>query len=165
MSLNSLGPRHRTTRRDVSSVFRWLEWVGFESMWELVLQLVIEIIGQVVFELLVALGLESLSDSGIRERESRPLAGAIAQFLIGLCAGGLSLLMYSRRVSPHSAIPGLSLVLSPLGTGIAMHWLGEMWRDRGKEPPPLFSFKAGALFAFGMALARFVYLEPGWRFF
>ena len=60
-------------------------------------------------------------------------------------------------------MPGLSLGLSPVGTGIAMHWLGEMWRDRGKDPPALFSFKAGALFAFGMAVVRFVYLELGWK--
>lgn len=132
-------------------------------MLELLLQLAIEIIGQVIFELLVAAGLESLADSGIRDRESRPLAGAIAQFLIGLCAGVLSLVIISRRLTGPSLIPGLSLVLSPVGTGMAMHWLGEMWRDRGKDPPALFCFKAGALFAFGMALTRFVYLELGWR--
>jgi hypothetical protein len=52
-------------------------------------------------------------------------------------------------------------VLSPIGTGIAMHWIGEFWRERGR--PALFSFRAGAIFAFGMALVRFVYLELGWR--
>jgi hypothetical protein len=132
-------------------------------MLELLLQLAIEIIGQVIVELLAAVGLESLADSGIRERESRPVAAATTQFLMGLCAGVLSVLIYSRRLTPHSAIPGLSLLLSPVGTGIAMHWLGEMWRDQGKNPPVLFSFKAGALFAFGMAIVRFVYLELGWR--
>ena len=132
-------------------------------MWVLLLQLVIEVIGQVIFELLVAGGVESLTDSRVRERTSRPLAAPITQFLMGLCAGVLSLLIYSRQLTPHSAMPGLSLVLSPVGTGIAMHWLGEMWRDRGKDPPALFSFKAGALFAFGMAVVRFVYLELGWK--
>jgi hypothetical protein len=134
-------------------------------MLELLLQLVIEIIGQVIVELLAAGGWESLTDSGFRVRRSRPWVTGIAQFLMGLCAGVLSVLIYSRRLTPHSAIPGLSLLLSPLGTGIAMHWLGEMWRDRGKEPPALFSFKAGALFAFGMAVVRFVYLEHGWNRF
>ena len=134
-----------------------------ELVFELLLQLVIEFIAQVIFELLAAMGLESLTDSGIRERESRPLAAAITQFLMGRCAGVLSLLIYSRRLMPHSAMRGLSLVLSPLGTGMAMHWLGEMWRNRGKDPPALFSFKAGALFAFGMAVVRSVYLELQWN--
>ena len=58
-----------------------------ELVFELLLQLVIEFIAQVIFELLAAMGLESLTDSGIRERESRPLAAAITQFLMGLCAG------------------------------------------------------------------------------
>ena len=137
--------------------------LSVEFMLELLLQLVIEIIGQVIFELLVACGWESLTDSGLRVRQSRPLVAGIAQFLMGLSAGVLSLLILSRRLWPQSAIPGLSLVLSPVGTGIAMHWLGELWRDRGKQPPALFSFKAGAIFAFGMALARFVYLELGWN--
>jgi hypothetical protein len=49
----------------------------------------------------------------------------------------------------------------PLGTGVAMHWIGEFWVQRQKDRPALFSFRAGALFAFGMALVRFIYLELG----
>jgi hypothetical protein len=77
---------------------------------------------------------------------------------MGICAGMLSLFIVGRRLVPHSLLPGVSLMLAPLGTGLAMHWLGELWRDRGKEPPALFSFPAGAIFALGMALVRFVYL-------
>jgi hypothetical protein len=47
--------------------------------------------------------------------------------------------------------------------GIVMHWLGEFWRARGRDTPILFSFRSGAIFAFGMALVRFVYVEMGWR--
>jgi hypothetical protein len=61
-------------------------------------------------------------------------------------------------------MPGLSLVLAPIGTGVvAMHGLGEFWLRRGMDRPALFSFRAGAIFAFGMALVRFVYLILRWR--
>jgi hypothetical protein len=125
------------------------------------LQLVLEIAGQIFFELLTALGWESV-DSLRPERKARPVLARLGQFLMGLAAGILSLLIFGRRLVPRPVIPGLSLVLSPIGTGIAMHLMGERWRERGRHRPALFSFWPGAIFAFGMALVRFVYLEIGW---
>ena len=86
------------------------------------------------------------------------LAG-IGQFLAGLGAGLLSLGVFRARLLPRATLPGISLVLSPLGTGIVMHLLGELWRTRGKDPPMLFTFRAGAIFAFGMALVRLWYFS------
>jgi hypothetical protein len=131
-------------------------------MFEFLLQLLIEIVGQIIFEALTALGWESLKDSTRRERETRPALAAVGHFLMGVLAGVLSLFIIGRRVTPHSPVSGISLVLSPIGTGIAMHWIGEFWRERGLDRPALFSFWAGAIFAFGMALVRFAYLELGW---
>ena len=81
---------------------------------------------------------------------------------MGLVAGVVSLVLIRRRLMPPTRVPGLSLVLSPIGTGMAMHWIGEFWRERGRDRPTLFSFRTGDIFAFGMALVRFVYLELGW---
>jgi MFS family permease len=128
-------------------------------MFEFLFELLIEIVGQIIFEGLTTLGWESLKHSGRRERRSNPVLAAIGHFLMGLCAGVLSLFIIGRRLTPHSPLTGISLVLSPIGTGIAMHWMGEFWRERGRDRPALFSFRAGAIFAFGMALVRFVYLE------
>ena len=128
---------------------------------ELLFELVIEVAGQILFELLTAFGWESLDS--LPERKSRPVLARVGQFLMGVAAGVLSLLVFGERLVPRSVIPGLSLVLSPIGTGIAMHWIGEWWPERGRPRPALFSFWAGAIFAFGMALVRFVYLEIGWR--
>lgn len=115
-----------------------------------------------MFEFVAGFGWESLKDSMRRDRESKPLLAGTGHFLFGVCAGVLSLLIIGRRLAPQSPVPGLSLVLSPIGTGIAMHWIGEFWRERGRDRPALFSFRAGAIFAFGMALARFAYLELEW---
>jgi hypothetical protein len=117
----------------------------------------------VIVEFLTALGWKSLTDSVGRESESTPVLAAVGHLLLGLAAGVISLLIFPRRLTPHSPMPGLSLLLSPIGTGVAMHWLGEFWRERGRDRPVLFSFRAGAIFAFGMALVRFVYVEMGWR--
>ena len=132
-----------------------------EFLLELLFQLLIEIAAEILFELLTALGWESL-DSMRPARKPRPVLARFGQFLMGLVAGILSLLVFGRRLVPRPVVPGLSLVLAPIGTGIAMHWMGEWRRERGRDRPALFSFWAGAIFAFGMALVRFVYLEIGW---
>src|SRR5262249_3435601 len=134
-----------------------------ESLLELLLQIVIEIVGEVTLEFLVTLGWESLGDSMRPTRRLPPVMTSIGHFLAGLCAGAVSLLVVSRRLSPYSPWPGISLLLAPLGTGLVMHGLGNLWEERGRARPVLFSFRAGAVFAFGMALARFVYIELHWR--
>jgi hypothetical protein len=124
---------------------------------------VLEIAGQIFFELLTSLGWEALKDSVRTERESNPLLAGFGHLLMGLLAGVISVLVFGIRLVPRPVVPGVSLVLSPIATGLAMHTIGEWWRERGRDRPALFSFWAGAIFAFGMALVRFVYLEIGWR--
>jgi hypothetical protein len=79
-------------------------------------------------------------------------------FLTGGIAGALSLLLYANRVTRDALFPGISLILSPLGTGLAMQWLGDRWRE-DTQRPVLFTFRGGATFAFGMALVRFLYMR------
>lgn len=116
-----------------------------------------------VSEIVLGLGWDSLAHGMRRERTANPILARIGHFIMGLVAGVLSLLIFSGRVLARPIVPGASLVLSPLVTGIAMRWLGELWRSRGREAPALYSFWSGAIFAFGMALVRFVYLELGWN--
>lgn len=103
-----------------------------------------------------------MKDSLRPEHKSTPVLAGFGHFLIGLSAGVLSLLVFGTRLLPRPVIPGLSLIASPIATGIAMNWIGDWWSERGRGRPALFSFWAGAIFAFGMALVRFVYLEMGW---
>src|SRR5262249_25858047 len=64
-----------------------------------------------------------------------------------------------HRLVPYSPVPGLSLILSPLGNGIVMHLIGRRWNDRPSDRPALFTFGAGFLFGFGVGLGRFVWLR------
>jgi hypothetical protein len=128
-------------------------------MLEFLFQFVLEVLGQIFFELAAELGWHSLKDSMRREREASPVLAAIGHFLMGVIAGGLSLLLFSTRLTERGPIPGVSLLASPLATGLAMHWIGEFWRDAGRERRALFTFRGGAVFAFGMALVRFLYFE------
>lgn len=56
----------------------------------------------------------------------------------------------------HAPVPGASLLLSPLMTGGMMELYGR-WRSTGGHATSSAStFWGGALFAFGMALVRFL---------
>lgn len=122
-----------------------------------------QILGEVLVELLAVFGWRSLGDAIRPERHAHPVLATIGQFMLGMMAGVLSLVIIRRRIVGPSPVPGLSLILSPIGTGLAMHVLGRLWpRDWG-EKPGLMSFWAGAIFAFGMVLVRFVYLEDPWQ--
>ena len=136
-----------------------------ELIFGFVAQLVIEILGQVVFEFITAFGWESVKHSARRRGESRPVLAGIGHLLLGLSAGALSVWIVPRRLFPQAPWPGVSLVLSPIATGMIMRWIGEWWSARVADRPALFSFRAGAIFAFGMALVRFAFREIDWRMF
>lgn len=127
-----------------------------EAIFEFLLQLVIEIIWQVLFELVTSLGWESLAHSMRRERESHPVLAGIGLLILGVLGGLITLLVFPSRLTTHSPFPGVSLIASPLATGMVMHQIGEYCRERGWDRPRMFSFWGGATFAFGMAAVRYV---------
>lgn len=78
-------------------------------------------------------------------------------FITGAALGLVWSLDFPQRLTaPTHAIPGLSIVLAPLATGLAMHVYGKWRRNDGGQPSRLATFWGGALFAFGVALARFL---------
>lgn len=125
--------------------------------------MIFQVLGDLLFEGAATLGWESLKDSVRLEREATPVLAGLGHLLLGLAAGVVSLMVFDRRLTPASAIPGLSLIAAPLTTGAAMHGLGGVWPLGGRDRLALFTFRAGALFAFAMAVVRFVHLELQWR--
>ena len=128
-----------------------------EEILLLVLDLVVELIVQVVFEIVTELGLSALQAALDRPpRRSLPLA-AFGLFLVGAGLGGLSLLVWPGRIFEPGPVPGLSLLLGPIGAGAAMHAWGAYRRSRGHAVSNLATFTGGAAFALGTALVRFLW--------
>jgi len=75
--------------------------------------------------------------------------------LFGLVLGFISLALVPHRLVRPSRIPGLSLLISPVITGLMLSGTGVILRRRDKKPTQLDSFGYGFAFAFGMALIRF----------
>ena len=116
-------------------------------LWEVFLQL--------VSELLFEFGVASLGEPFRIRTRAHPLVAGTGTLLIGGLAGGIVHLVWPMRIFQPGPIRGLSLVLSPIFTGVVMDRYGQ-WREaRGQSRSYIETFLGGALFAFGMALVRF----------
>lgn len=121
-------------------------------------------VGELILEILASGGVELLVESrgkrdrAGRSRQHRPTLTLIGLLLLGVLVGIAGTLVVPRRILPPPAVPGLSLVLSPLAAGVAMHGLGRWRRASGHHPSRLATFWGGAVFALGMAVSRFVLL-------
>ena len=135
----------------------------FEAVFSFLAEVVVDILAQVLLEILTSFGWESLDHAVRRERRAHPVFAGTGHLVIGLAAGIVSLFVLPHRLTPLSPLPGLSLAVSPILTGIFMDRIGEWWRERGRDRPKLFSFWAGAICAFGIALVRFLYIDREWR--
>jgi len=113
---------------------------------------------ELLFEILIPAVIEVLADIG--EHQKRPLRPTFPWVWIlfaGSVAGAASALVWPHRVFRERPIlPGLSLLLAPALASRVMGSIGARLRNRDITPTPLATARGGALFAFAMALARFL---------
>lgn len=116
---------------------------------------------QVIGEILIEFGLGSVGESSRERSRAHPVLAGVGVLLLGAVAGAITRFIWPARIFQPGPVRGLSLLVSPLITGVVMERYGE-WRE-GKGAPRSYiaTFWGGALFAFGMALVRFVWVESG----
>lgn len=131
-----------------------------EIIFELIGTFVMEFLLELLFELLVEfallLGLTPLHRALTRRRRSNPVLAAIGLVVLGSLIGLLVAWLFPERLLPALALPGASLVLSPLAAGLVMKVFGDWRKRRGGDPSALATFWGGALFAFSFALVRWL---------
>jgi hypothetical protein len=76
------------------------------------------------------------------------------ELLLGAATGALSVLIFPHPLFHHSHVHGVSLVISPVVTGLVMSQIGSVQRRRGRESTPMDWY--GFVFALAMAAMRFV---------
>lgn len=127
-----------------------------EELILIVFQIGLEILWQVIIEVLAEFGLASVKVAFDRPNRNLPVA-VVGLLLLGAGVGGLSLLVWPGRLVGSGPIPGLSLVVAPLCTGVALRAWGAFRRANGHVTTHLATFPGGAAFALGTALVRFVW--------
>jgi hypothetical protein len=128
-----------------------------EFIFEVFFSFLFEFLLQIFGQLLIELGLRGLGESFVRGEERNPILAAIGYGLLGLILGGLSLLVFPEPFVRSERFHGINLIITPVLTGLAMSAIGRLRERQGKTTIRLDSFVYGFLFAFFMALVRFMY--------
>jgi hypothetical protein len=126
-----------------------------EVIFEVILQFLFELVLQFVVEMLFELGLHALAEPF--QRKPNPLVAALGYVLIGCVLGALTLLVFPTYMVRIPILRWVNLVLTPVLVGIAMVLVG-MWRQQHDQLVLRINrFSYGFLFAFSVALVRFVW--------
>jgi hypothetical protein len=126
-------------------------------MIELIAELLLELLLQLVGEIVTELGFRSLGEPFVSRERQNPLLAGFGYCLFGLIFGGLSLLIFPKSFVRSENFHGVSLLITPVLAGLAMSAIGKLRERQGKTLLRLDSFVYGFIFAFPMALIRFLY--------
>jgi len=123
------------------------------------LGLIFEILAEALMEIFLGVAADLLSRAIRRLFVVTHRAGRVLSSLIfavaGYAAGFLSVAIFPHPLVHPSHFHGVSLLVSPVITGLAMALIGSMVRSRGRKSVPIESFGYGFVFALAMAMVRF----------
>lgn len=126
-----------------------------EFVFEIILQFLGELLLQAFFELLVELGFHSLADTFRRPRNSA--LSTVGFMLWGAMAGGISLWLFPTSPIDNPLFRKVNLILTPVALGFVMMLIGRIRLKKGQDLVRLDQFGYAFVFAFAMALVRFIW--------
>ena len=129
---------------------------------DVLLELVIELVGEVGLQLLFG-GAVEVGSGAMRRRRTRsrehPLIAGFGLMVFGAVCGVLSIWFVPVRILPEVRVPGISLVASPIISGFVMQRFGRWQTARGRQTSSLATGWGGAAFALALAATRFAMLS------
>lgn len=133
----------------------WLASLIFELVAEFVVQVIFEWAVAAIADLLLrAIGL--VSEDPVIQNQTLAYVG---YWVFGIVMGAISLEVFPRHIVHPARIHGISLLLTPVATGLLMAATGAVLRRYNKKPLQLESFGCGFAFAFGMAAVRLLFAK------
>jgi hypothetical protein len=127
------------------------------------LEAVVEILFELVAEVLLQVVFEALAEAGVHVARNptkdppRPWLAAIGYAGLGAIAGGISVWLVPALFMTSQKAQLLNLLVAPVFAVLVMMAIGSWRRSRGQELIRLDRFAYGWLFAFAMALVRYVF--------
>jgi len=120
-----------------------------EFIVELLLEFLIQVVGEALFEL----GLHSMAEPF--RRPPNPWLAALGYAIFGLIVGGLSLWPFPQHMVAAPMWRWVNLLTTPVLVGLCMSWLGAWRSRRGQTVFRIDRFAYGYLFALCFAAVRF----------
>src|SRR5262245_55584774 len=102
--------------------------------------------------MLIEFGFHAIGESLRQRSRAHPVVAGVGVALLGGVAGVLTSLIWPTRILRPGPLPGTSLLLSPLITGLVMDRYGQWREGKGVGRSYVATCWSGALFAFSMAL-------------
>ncbi len=88
-------------------------------------------------------------------RRASPVVAAVIFGVVGVCFGFLSVWLFPHHLVHPTRVHGISLLISPILTGLLMAQIGRTVRRWGRQSVRIESFSYGFIFALAMGLVRF----------
>jgi len=124
-----------------------------------ILELLADLILQFAFESICDLAVRTFQNYFSEVKEVSPILAVFGYLLLGLASGFLSVFLLPHPLVHPSKIHGISLLVSPLVTGMVMSQVGGMLRRQGMRPIRIERFAYGFTFALGLAVVRFAFVR------
>jgi hypothetical protein len=118
-------------------------------------ELVAEILIEAVFAGLAGVLSRAFRLFKVKVRRADPVVATVMFGLVGVSSGFLSALFFPHHLVHPTRLHGISLLISPILTGLLMAQIGRTVRRCGRQPVRIESFGYGFVFALAMALVRF----------
>lgn len=128
-----------------------------EVLFEIIFQLFFEFLLPVIGEMLFEVAFHSVSAPAWARKALNTVVALIVYLGLGILTGFLSLLIFPHSFVRSSRLHGISLIITPLLAGLTMWGVGRIRRWRGEAVMRLDTFGYGFIFAFGVALMRFLF--------
>ena len=125
------------------------------GIFELFAEVVLELLSEALFSLLI----RSIRSVFERVDAENPILAAIGYLLFGLAAGVASFFLFPHHLLRPSRFHGISLVISPVVTGLIMSQVGAFLRRKNRTTVRIESFLYGFTFALGIAIIRFALVK------
>jgi hypothetical protein len=119
--------------------------------------LLLEFLVEVFLEAFLALILRILGNLFGKGRPLNPILAGTGYLLLGSGTGALSLWLFPHPVFHAARFHGISLLISPVLTGLAMSQVGRAMRRLREQPVRIETFSFGFVFALGFAIVRLVF--------
>ena len=128
-----------------------------EFFLQIIFELFLEFIVQIIPEVLIELGFQKSSGTLWARKTVNAATAVLIYFGLGVITGWLSMLIFSHSFIRSSKLHGISLLITPLLAGLTMSGIGWLRRRQGRPVMQLDTFAYAFVFAFGMALIRFLF--------
>lgn len=124
-----------------------------------VAELLIEVIFEFASEAFFALITRSLRNLFGEARAVNPFLAAICYFVLGAACGAGSVFAFPHPLVHRSRVHGVSVLVTPIITGLIMSKIGLARRRKGQDSVQLETFGYGFTFALGLALVRLFFVR------